>query len=54
MVKQIAHEFGQWIIGVTHDNDFTAASDRTIELADGKIISHEKVFESQIENKRNI
>lgn len=36
--KQIAHELGQTIIAVTHDNDFAAASDRTIELADGKII----------------
>ncbi|SFE59127.1 lipoprotein-releasing system ATP-binding protein [Chitinophaga sp. CF118] len=40
--KQIAHEFGQTIIAVTHDNDFSQSSDRTIELADGKIISHEK------------
>jgi lipoprotein-releasing system ATP-binding protein len=36
--KQIAVEFGQTIIAVTHDLDFAAASDRTIELADGKII----------------
>jgi lipoprotein-releasing system ATP-binding protein len=42
--KQIAHEFGQTIIAVTHDNDFAHASDRTIELADGKIISHDKSF----------
>jgi lipoprotein-releasing system ATP-binding protein len=42
--KQIAHDFGQTIIAVTHDNDFAAASDRTIELADGRIISHNKVF----------
>jgi lipoprotein-releasing system ATP-binding protein len=41
---QIAHEFGQTIIAVTHDNDFAQASDRTIELADGKIISHDKNF----------
>ncbi|MBX9784802.1 MAG: ABC transporter ATP-binding protein [Chitinophagaceae bacterium] len=45
--KQIAHDFGQTIIAVTHDNDFAAASDRTIELADGKIISHDKVFDEQ-------
>jgi lipoprotein-releasing system ATP-binding protein len=38
--KQIAHDFGQTIIAVTHDLDFAKASDRTIELADGKIISH--------------
>jgi lipoprotein-releasing system ATP-binding protein len=43
--KQIAHEFNQTIIAVTHDNDFAKASDRTIELADGKIISHRKQFE---------
>jgi lipoprotein-releasing system ATP-binding protein len=43
--KQISHEFNQTIIAVTHDNDFAEASDRTIELADGKIISHHKVFE---------
>jgi lipoprotein-releasing system ATP-binding protein len=42
--KQIAHEFNQTIIAVTHDNDFAEASDRTIELADGKIISHAKIF----------
>jgi lipoprotein-releasing system ATP-binding protein len=41
--KQIAHEFGQTIIAATHDNDFAEASDRTIELADGKIISHDAV-----------
>jgi lipoprotein-releasing system ATP-binding protein len=38
--KQIAQEFHQTIIAVTHDIDFAKASDRTIELADGKIISH--------------
>ena len=42
--KQIAHEYGQTIIAVTHDTDFAKASDRTIELADGKIISHKKSF----------
>jgi lipoprotein-releasing system ATP-binding protein len=42
--KQISHEFGQTIIAVTHDNDFAAASDRTIELADGKIINYDKHF----------
>jgi len=39
--KQIAKEFKQTIIAVTHDTDFAKASDRTIELADGKIISHD-------------
>ena len=36
--QQIAKDFGQTIIAVTHDNDFAKASDRTIEMADGKII----------------
>lgn len=40
--KEIAHEFGQTIIAVTHDNDFAKASDRTIELADGRIVNHNK------------
>lgn len=43
--KQIAHDFNQTIIAVTHDVDFAKASDRTIELADGKIIDHNKKFE---------
>jgi lipoprotein-releasing system ATP-binding protein len=38
--KGIAHDFGQTVIAVTHDPDFAKASDRIIELADGKIISH--------------
>lgn len=42
--KQLTDEFGQTIIAVTHDMDFAAASDRTIELADGKIISLDKKF----------
>ena len=40
--RQVAHESGQTVIAVTHDTDFAKASDRTIELADGKIISHNK------------
>ena len=43
--KQITKEFNQTIIAVTHDNDFAKASDRTIELADGKIISQDLKFE---------
>jgi len=39
MFREITKEFNQTIIAVTHDNDFAKASDRTIELADGKIIS---------------
>lgn len=42
--QKIAHEFGQTIIAVTHDLDFAKGSDRTIELADGKILTHQKDF----------
>ncbi|PKP13423.1 MAG: ATP-binding protein [Bacteroidetes bacterium HGW-Bacteroidetes-3] len=35
---QLSKEFGQTIIAVTHDNDFAEASNRIIELADGKLI----------------
>jgi lipoprotein-releasing system ATP-binding protein len=35
---QLSQEFGQTIIAVTHDNDFARASNRIIELADGKLI----------------
>jgi ABC-type siderophore export system fused ATPase/permease subunit len=45
--KPITHEFWQTIIAVTHDNDFAGASDRTIELADGKIINHDKDFNDE-------
>lgn len=38
--QQLTREFGQTIIAVTHDADFSKRSDRIIELADGKIISH--------------
>ncbi|NJK95069.1 MAG: ABC transporter ATP-binding protein [Bacteroidales bacterium] len=43
--KQLSQDFGQTIIAVTHDNDFAKASDRTIEMADGKIINHKKTYE---------
>lgn len=36
--KRISKEFNQTIIAVTHDIDFAKASDRTIEMADGKIL----------------
>jgi lipoprotein-releasing system ATP-binding protein len=36
--KQLTRNNAQTIIAVTHDTDFAAASDRTIELADGRII----------------
>src|ERR1035437_5644919 len=38
--QQSARDFGQTIIAVTHDTDFAKASDRTIELSDGKITNH--------------
>lgn len=37
--QQLAKNFGQTIIAVTHDPDFSKRSDRIIELADGKILS---------------
>ncbi len=36
--KRISKEFNQTIIAVTHDIDFAKASDRIIEMADGKIL----------------
>lgn len=39
--QELAHNQGQTIIAVTHDNDFAAASDRTIEMQDGRIVSHD-------------
>lgn len=36
--KQLAHEYNQTIIAVTHDTDFAKASDRTIELEDGRMV----------------
>jgi len=36
--KQLTSEFNQTVIAVTHDNDFAKASDRIIEMADGRII----------------
>lgn len=36
--QQLAHEMGQTIITVTHDNDFANSSDRIIELSDGRIV----------------
>lgn len=37
--QQLAHEAGQTMLIVTHDPDFAEASDRIIEMADGRIIS---------------
>jgi lipoprotein-releasing system ATP-binding protein len=36
--KELAHERGQTIITVTHDDDFAKNSDRVIEMSDGKIL----------------
>jgi lipoprotein-releasing system ATP-binding protein len=36
--RNLTKEFGQTIICVTHDNDFAANTDRTIEMADGLIL----------------
>jgi len=36
--KQLAHEHGQTIICVTHDNDFANYTDRIIEMQDGLIV----------------
>lgn len=38
MLKQLAQEFKQTIVAVTHDSDFAKASDRTIEMRDGQIL----------------
>ncbi len=37
--KDLAHNFGQTIIAVTHDDDFARRSDRIIEMKDGLIIN---------------
>jgi len=42
--KQISKDFNQTIITVTHDNDFAKASDRVIEMQDGKIINHNLIL----------
>ena len=43
--KKLTTEHDQTIIAVTHDNDFAKASDRTIELMDGKIVNLNKQWE---------
>ena len=35
----------QTIVAVTHDVDFAKASDRTIEMLDGRIVTHEKKWD---------
>ncbi len=37
--RQLAHERGQTIITVTHDEDFALKSDRIIELSDGELVA---------------
>jgi lipoprotein-releasing system ATP-binding protein len=36
--KELATEFNQSLLVVTHDNEFAQRTDRIIELLDGKII----------------
>lgn len=43
--KRLTVEQNQTIVAVTHDNDFAKASDRTIEMRDGKIITLNKQWE---------
>jgi lipoprotein-releasing system ATP-binding protein len=45
ILKQLTVEFNQTIVAVTHDNDFAKASDRTIELMDGRIVTLNKQWE---------
>jgi len=37
-LQELAHNFGQTIIAVTHDEDFAKKSDRIIEMRDGVIL----------------
>ncbi|MEZ4799005.1 MAG: ABC transporter ATP-binding protein [Flavobacteriales bacterium] len=39
ILKDLSRTYDQTIIAVTHDLDFAKASDRTIEMVDGKIIA---------------
>lgn len=38
ILKELSVSFGQTIIAVTHDPDFAAKSDRTVEMEDGRIL----------------
>lgn len=40
--RQLSVSYNQTIIAVTHDEDFAKASDRTVEMTDGRISSHDK------------
>lgn len=39
--KELAKDFGQTMLIVTHDPEFAAGTDRTIEMEDGRVISFE-------------
>ena len=39
--QKLAADFGQTLLIVTHDNEFAARTQRTIEMQDGRIISGE-------------
>ncbi|MBN3518455.1 ABC transporter ATP-binding protein [Algoriphagus lutimaris] len=38
--KELAQEFGQTMLIVTHDTEFASGTDRIIEMEDGKVIRH--------------
>jgi lipoprotein-releasing system ATP-binding protein len=38
ILKELSQNHQQTIIAVTHDNDFAKASDRTIEMMDGRVV----------------
>ena len=40
LLQELAHAHGQTIICVTHDQEFAAKSDRTVEMSDGRIVNH--------------
>ena len=40
--KELTQEFGQTLLIVTHDQEFAKATDRTIEMEDGKVVGKRK------------
>jgi lipoprotein-releasing system ATP-binding protein len=36
--KELAHEFGQTLLIVTHDQEFAEGTDRIIEMEDGRVV----------------